>query len=196
MGLTRVDFSSRIGIDNSQYGRIEDGKSNLTLEKAIQISKMFNTSLDWLLGLEESVPEKKQLDSPVIPLIPLSAMAGYGNGDSAVLYSELKEGYIIPEFTQRGAVYLIRVNGTSMEPKYSSGDILGCKPINDTTFFQWGKPYVLDTDQGPIFKRLYPGDAEEVLECRSDNHTIYPPFKISKTSIRKVAIVVGVIRME
>ena len=52
--------------------------------------------------------------------------------------------------------------------------------------------------ENPLFlKQLFPfKEDEDYIECRSDNHTNYPPFKIAKTSIRKVSIVLGVIRME
>jgi phage repressor protein C with HTH and peptisase S24 domain len=60
---------------------------------------------------------------------------------------------------------------------------------------QWGKVYVLDTDQGPLVKRLYECSPDE-LECRSENYEKYPPFKILKESIRRIAIVVGVLRLE
>src|SRR5690606_21151643 len=98
-------------------------------------------------------------------------------------------------FTQKGVEYIIRVSGSSMYPKYSSGDLLGCKTVKDTSFFQWGKIYVLDTDQGSMVKRLFPADKEECLECRSDNKD-YPPFTIYKSSIYNIAIVVGVLRLE
>lgn len=132
-----------------------------------------------------------------IPLIPLDAVAGFGNGEVQIHESEVQEYYEIPMFEKRGAKYLIAVSGNSMYPKYNSGDLLACKPITDISFFQWGKPYVLDTDQGPIVKRIYENpDNANALICKSDNYENYPPFPINKDSIYKVAIVVGVIRLE
>ena len=131
-----------------------------------------------------------------IPLIPVDAMAGYGNGDVQVMDYDIQEDYIItPELDNRGVKYLIRVSGSSMTPKYNNGDLLACRPITDVSFMQWGKVYVLDTDQGPLVKRLFEIDVD-FLECRSDNFEKYPPFKIRKTSIRRIAIVVGVLRLE
>ncbi|MGR3791602.1 LexA family transcriptional regulator [Flavobacterium sp. TN-1] len=140
--------------------------------------------------------EEKDDQIDFIPLIPIDAMAGYGTGEVQISRKKLLKGYKIPEFKQRGVEYIIRVSGSSMYPKYSSGDLLGCKTVRDTSFFQWGKIYVLDTDQGPMVKRLFPvPDNDEYLECRSDNKD-YPPFKIHKESIYNVAIVIGVLRME
>ena len=133
-----------------------------------------------------------------IPLIPVEAMAGYGGGDVQVMDYDIQEDYIItPELENKGIKFLIRASGSSMSPKYNSGDLLACRPITDISFMQWGKVYVLDTDQGPIVKRLYPNPSdEECFECRSDNFERYPPFRINKMSIRRIAIVVGVLRLE
>ena len=133
-----------------------------------------------------------------IPLIPVEAMAGYGSGDAQVMDYDIQENYIItPELEHKGVAYLIRASGSSMQPKYNNGDILACRPITDISFMQWGKVYVLDTDQGPLVKRLYQCNADDgCLECHSDNFERYPPFKINKTSIRRIAIVVGVLRLE
>jgi phage repressor protein C with HTH and peptisase S24 domain len=132
-----------------------------------------------------------------IPLIPIEAMAGYGNGETQIAEADITEGYVIPEFEEKGVRYLIRVSGSSMYPKYSNGDLLGCKPISDLSFFQWGKPYVLDTNQGPLVKRLFPvEDKPDLLLCKSDNYDNYPPFSIHKSSIYRIAIIVGVLRME
>jgi len=133
-----------------------------------------------------------------IPLIPVEAMAGYGSGDAQVMDYDIQENYIItPELEHKGVAYLIRASGSSMQPKYNNGDILACRPITDISFMQWGKVYVLDTDQGPLVKRLYQCNTDDdCLECHSDNFERYPPFKINKTSIRRIAIVVGVLRLE
>ena len=134
-----------------------------------------------------------------IPLIPVEAMAGYGNGDVQVMDYDIQENYIItPELEGKGIKYLIRVSGSSMTPKYNNGDLLACRPITDISFIQWGKVYVLDPDQGPIVKSLYQCNPvnKDCLECHSDNHEKYPPFEISRTSIRRIAIVVGVLRLE
>ena len=141
----------------------------------------------------EMIIEKRQ---DAIPLIPIEAVAGYGKGDLSVMDNELIDRYVIPDFAKRGVKFLIRVSGSSMYPKYSNGDILACRPITDTSFFQWGKIYVLDTEQGALVKRIYEGKSNEYVECRSDNKEQYPPFQMPKLSIRSISIVIGVVRLE
>ena len=131
-----------------------------------------------------------------IPVIPIEAMAGYANGDVQIMQYEIIDTKMIKKFMYRGAKYFIEVGGNSMYPKYSNGDMLACRPITDVTFIQWNKVYVLDTDQGPLVKRIIECEGEEnKIICKSDNKD-YPPFKMLKDSIRKISVIVGVIRME
>lgn len=162
---------------------------------------MLKTDTTPLMGDQDS--PKEEDDRPVaihtdnpkegIPLIPINAMAGAMMGDQTVMEYEC-ERYVVPLF--KGAEFLIPVKGSSMYPKYSSGDIVACKrvPMTDL-FFQWNKVYVLDTNQGALIKRIKKGgDAEHILIV-SDNKD-YEPFELPIRCINNVAIVIGVIRLE
>lgn len=152
------------------------------------------------MDIAEDVPQYRvsHMYDPIsqpegIPLLPISAMAGAFTGDMSVLEYEC-ERYVIPAF--RGADFLIPVKGSSMYPKYSSGDLVACKrvPASDL-FFQWNKVYVLDTDQGALIKRICPGSSDDTVTIVSDNKD-YTPFELRRSQIRAVALVVGVIRLE
>ena len=128
-----------------------------------------------------------------IPLIPTSAMAGAFTSDVSIMEYEC-EHYIIPDF--KGADFLIRVKGDSMQPTYYSGDLVACQkiPMNDI-FFQWNKTYVLDTNQGAIIKRVLPGKDNDHICIVSDNEN-YPPFELEKSYLHAIALVRGIIRLE
>lgn len=128
-----------------------------------------------------------------IPLLPIEAMAGALTSEQTVLEYEC-ERYVIPVF--KGADFLIPVKGSSMYPKYSSGDIVACQrvPMSDL-FFQWNKVYVIDTTQGPLIKRIKPGSDKDHVLIVSDNEK-YDPFELPYSAIRAVALVIGVIRLE
>ena len=162
---------------------------------------MLKTDTTPLMGDQDS--PKEEDDSPVaihtdnhkegIPLIPINAMAGAMMGEQTVMEYEC-ERYVVPLF--KGAEFLIQVKGSSMYPKYSSGDVVACKrvPMTDL-FFQWNKVYVLDTNQGALIKRIKRGsDADHILIV-SDNKD-YEPFELPLRCINNVAIVIGVIRLE
>lgn len=128
-----------------------------------------------------------------IPLIPVEAMAGALTGEQTVLEYEC-ERYVVPMF--KGADFLIPVKGSSMYPKYSSGDIVACQrvPMSDL-FFQWNKVYVIDTSQGALIKRIKPGSTPDKVLIVSDNEK-YDPFELPLSAIHAVALVIGVIRLE
>lgn len=130
-----------------------------------------------------------------IPLIPIEAMAGFGAGDIQVMDYETSS-YRVPEFTELKADFMIRVKGSSMYPKYSSGDLVACKKLYlSDIFFQWNKVYVLDTAQGAIIKRVKKGTDKEHILLVSENPN-YDPFELHLSQVNALALVVGVIRLE
>lgn len=142
------------------------------------------------------LPVAKQVVNGGIPLIPIDAVAGFNGWDENGVAELDCAHYDVPDFEAAHADFLIRVSGSSMYPKYSSGDILACRKIDEITFIQWGKIYVIDSRQGAMVKRLFPieGDSAMLL-CKSDNPN-YPPFELPKEEIRSISIVVGAIRLE
>lgn len=134
-----------------------------------------------------------QISESSIPLIPISAFAGVVNGEVSVLELEC-ERYIIPIF--KDAEFLIPVKGSSMVPKYSSGDIVACKKLSlNDIFFQWNKVYVIDTDQGVLVKRIHKGHDQEHIKIVSENPQ-YDPFELHMSKIHAISIVIGVVRLE
>ncbi len=130
-----------------------------------------------------------------IPLIPINAMGGWGTGEHQVMEYETKR-YVVPEFTELNVDFMIRVKGSSMTPKYNSGDLVACKKLSlNDIFFQWNKVYVLDTVQGALIKRIKKGKEKDTLLIISDNER-YDPFDLHLSQVNSIAIVVGVIRLE
>ncbi len=128
-----------------------------------------------------------------IPLIPIEAMAGVLSGNSTQVMERDCEHYNIPMF--KGAEFLIRISGDSMQPKYYSGDIVACKRLPLDTFFQWNRVYVVDSEQGVIIKRVRRGSDDRHIVFVSDN-TAYEPFELPLDKIYSIALVVGVVRAE
>jgi len=92
--------------------------------------------------------------------------------------------------------YLIPIKGDSMLPNYSSGDIVACQRINaQSTFFQWGKVYVVDTEQGVLIKRLFEGTSHDTIRLVSDNAK-YSPIEVPRTKIYHMSVILGTLRLE
>lgn len=131
-----------------------------------------------------------------IPLIPLDAVAGFPAESGGGVRLEDCERYVIPEFENKGANFLIRVSGDSMVPLYYSGDLLACRKITDIRFFQWGTVYVLETSQGVLVKRVQESaDHADSILCVSENSSIHHPFLLPRDDIRSLSIIVGLVRL-
>jgi phage repressor protein C with HTH and peptisase S24 domain len=135
-------------------------------------------------------------ESKGIPLVELTAAAGFGNGNFAIEKHDVKDYYIIPKFKHIKVDFMIETHGSSMIPKYNSGDVIACSIIKDSKFIQWNKCHVIATiEQGILVKRIRQADDDGCILAISDNPD-YPPFLIPKDEITGIALVVGVIRLE
>ena len=201
-GIKRADFFEATGIQSSNF----KGKNMSSQPGGDMIVKILSVypdlSADWLLRdkgemikQEEREEVAHQTENPKegIPLIPLSAMAGALTGEQSILEYEC-ERYVVPAFS--GADFLMQIKGNSMMPTYISGDIVACQRVPMSgLFFQWNKPYVLDTAQGAIIKRIKPGSDKQHVLIVSDNKE-YDPFELPYEDIYAVALVIGIIRLE
>lgn len=203
IGVTPYKFYQETGITRGVLTQ-NNGMSEENTTRFLAYYK--NVNPEWLLtgqgsmlktssDLKTSIPVAKPVESSTdgIPLIPIEAMAGFGIGEMQIMEFE-SERFVVPTF--KGADFLIQVKGSSMYPKYNSGDIVACKklPLNDL-FFQWNKVYVLDTEQGALIKRIDIGSDEDHVMIISDNEK-YRPFPLHKSKINAISIVMGVIRLE
>ena len=190
-------FENICGLSNGYVSNLKSSPSVSVLQKILNGFPDLNP--DWLMKGEGSMfipinEIKKDVNAEEgIPLIPTNAIGGYISGVSDPIKDYDCEKYIIPLF--RGADFLIRVDGDSMQPKYMSGDIVACKRIESPTFFQWGRIYVIDSKQGALIKRIEPSDEEGCICLFSENEK-YKPFKLHADDINGIAIVKGVIRVE
>lgn len=206
----KAQFASRLGI--TPQGLSTWIKRN-TFDAELIFSKCEGLSAQWLLTGEgelfennhqTKIEKKSEKDGKMsirhaltphegIPLIPFSAMAGALKGEQAILEYEC-ERYVVPAFN--GADFLMPVKGDSMTPTFLSGDIVACQRVPMSgLFFQWNKPYVLDTAQGAIIKRIKPGSDKQHVLIVSDNKE-YDPFELPYEDIYAVALVIGIIRLE
>lgn len=147
-----------------------------------------------VLAAHSLIKIKSEEKESSIPLVPLYAMAGKFPGESEVKEYDC-ETYSVPGL--KGADFMIQVKGNSMQPTYNSGDIVACKRINNIqdSYFHWNRVYVLDTDQGPIMKRIKPGTDQDNITIVSDNPD-FEPFQLHLSQIYRIALVLGCIKLE
>lgn len=207
-GIPVSFFEQMCGLSNAYVKNISKGIGADKLEKILKAFPDLNR--EWLLTGEgemlkhevpaittdatPNTPIARKANEGGIPLIPLDAIAGIANGNDTTILEYECERYVIPMF--READFLIPVKGSSMTPKYNSGDLVACKRLSlSDIFFQWNNVYVLSTDQGALIKRIRPTDDDVHILCVSDNKE-YEPFVLHRSQIHSISLVVGVIRLE
>jgi phage repressor protein C with HTH and peptisase S24 domain len=77
----------------------------------------------------------------------------------------------------------VHIYGESMYPDIPNGSVVYVKKISGR-IIDFGKPYILDTVDGPLLKYVAPGHDDGFVKCISANHDpMYAPFEVSKTDI-------------
>jgi len=189
-------FEEMCGLTNGTIASIKVKGPSADIVSKIS-DKCPELNLNWLFTGEgemyKTEAESKTKEEHSLPLIPLDSVAGYGT--PAYDDARVEDYYSIGEFRDN-ADFLIRVKGDSMAPKYMSGDVVACKKILETLFFQWGRVYVLYTQsQGVMIKRIQPSENNDCIKCVSDNEK-YAPFDVPKSDIVALALVNGSISLE
>lgn len=204
-GITIGAIERKIGASKGVLSRAMTNGTDIQAKWITAIVENYPyVSADWLLtGKGEMITSSESSQKKMvkvseqsqegIPLIPLDAMAGYFEGEMQVLLRDC-ERYIVPGMPR--ADFLITVKGDSMMPSYFPGDIVACVrvPIKDV-FFQFGRVYVLDTNQGAIIKRIEKSEDDESILIVSENEK-YSPFTLHLSHVRSIALVIGLIRLE
>ena len=111
-------------------------------------------------------PSPAEIEQEMVLVIPTGARAGTLADFSASIAQYDCERMVTPI---KGADYAIQVTGDSMSPEYPSGSVVLIKRINEKAFIEWGKTYVLDTENGAVIKNIRRTDNPEVIECVSMN---------------------------
>lgn len=194
-GISKNKFYQETGISNGVLDK-KSGVTSTTIEKFISTYPEVNEI--WLINGQEPMMKShviKRVDNIIlIPLVSTEVAAGFGNENFAIKEEDIQARYVVPDFN--GIDFMIRVKGSSMYPKYSSGDVIACRILKERNFIQWNKTYVVATkEQGMICKRLLPSKKKDFIQVVSDNKD-YPPFDIPEKEITGIALIVGVIRLE
>ncbi len=157
---TRKEFANLYGINPSSLSAAFNGDDKYLTDN--------------LIGrLMKDMPlTQAEIEQEMVLVIPTGARAGTlaEFADSIAQYD--CERMVTPV---KGADYAIQVTGDSMSPEYPSGSVVLIKRINEKAFIEWGKTYVLDTENGAVIKNVRRTDNPNVIECVSLNPA-YQPF--------------------
>lgn len=207
-GLNDNQVTKDLGLSNGLLGKSRNKDRDMS-RRIANFATNFYTDLSsaWLLSGEGSMLVDNSVNTfstsaPAVtssvqeeevnrvPLIPFEAQGGNLDGFARNGVTLAQCDTVNSPF--KGAQFAISVNGQSMYPNYPSGCLLFISK-NMADWVEWGKVYVLDTENGIIVKQLVPSElGDEFVCCKSFNNAPeFAPFNVPKSTIFGVYRVVG-----
>ena len=168
---TIKEFAALVGVDRSGLSSAMNGSERHLTDSLVKKVQAFEQTL------QNPAPDSTL---ETILVIPTGARAGTLGDFAESVHAYDCERMISPV---RGADYAMQITGDSMSPEYPSGSQIIIKKINEQAFVEWGKVYVLDTENGAIVKQVRKTPDPEVVECVSLNPA-YQPFEVPVKYIR------------
>lgn len=165
---TQGDLATLIGVSNKSISAAKNGNETYLTDSLL-------SKIDAAVNYHTAPATTEELEREMIPVLPTDARAG-----TLAEFSESVEAYNCERMVSpiRGADFAMQVTGDSMSPEYPSGSVIICKKINEKAFIEWGKVFVLDTDNGAIIKSVRRTEDDNEVECVSLNPA-YQPFRIN-----------------
>lgn len=170
----QTEFAALLGANKSTVSCALNGKEQYLTDRLVaRADKVVKEYLS---------EDGRALPAPAdsILVIPTGARAGTIADFCEAVHEYDCERIVSPV---KGADFAMQVAGDSMSPEYPSGSQIIVKRINEEAFVEWGKVYVLDTENGPIVKVVRRTNEPDVIECVSLNPA-YQPFTVKTSFIR------------
>jgi phage repressor protein C with HTH and peptisase S24 domain len=162
---TYQDFAKLIGVSKNAISAAKNGNETYLTDSLMK-------KIESAVRYYGDAPTPSEITQEMILVIPTGARAGTIGDFAASIAAYDCERMVTPI---KGADYAMQVTGDSMSPEYPSGSMVIIKRINEEAFVEWGKTYVLDTENGAVIKTIRKTDDPEVIECVSTNPA-YQPF--------------------
>lgn len=193
-GITQAALAEKLGLHKSYLSDMINERVPVTETVQASIYELFPYMKEFTPPQEKCAPAApssvQEEEDNRVPLIPFEAQGGNLDGFARNGVTLAQCDTINSPF--KGAQFAISVNGQSMYPNYPSGCLLFISK-NMADWVEWGKVYVLDTENGIIVKQLVPSElGDEFVCCKSFNNAPeFAPFNVPKSTIFGVYRVVG-----
>lgn len=180
-GTTFQGLEKMIGKSNGYLNNVKA----LSSEVIGDIARVYpDINVNWLITGEGEPIRVNVVATDTVPIVNMFALGGTLTEQLDSCSVNSLERVQTPV---SGSEMAIDVSGDSMAPKYPSGSRLFCRRVDDPTFIEWGKVYVIDTTQGAVVKELRPGSAPDSIMCYSLNdNKKYVPFEVPLSSVHSM----------
>ena len=162
---TQKEFAELVGVAPNNLSRAMNGNEAYLTDNLV-------SKVEAIVKYYDDKTTNEEIDQEMVLVIPTGARAGTLADFSTSVAQYDCERMVTPI---KGADFAIQVTGDSMSPEYPSGSVILIKKINENAFIEWGKTYVLDTENGAVIKNIRRTDNPQVIECVSLNPA-YQPF--------------------
>jgi len=198
-GFSQEQFAEELTWTRSIIGSYEEGRSEPSIDKLIELSNYFDIPIDILVKNDLraakdtsfiEVGSKRVLfpvtvnetNEDLIDIIPAKASAGYLQGYADPEYVEQLQKIKLP-FLPTGTHRAFPISGDSMLP-VKDGSFVVAKFVESINDVEDGRTYiVLTKEDGLVYKRVYSRIQEErALILHSDNK-IYAPYKVAVENV-------------
>lgn len=213
-GMTQTDFAEKLDVNASNLNQVLLGKRHVQKNLPSKILAAFpEIRTEWLLYgtgemyvKDQHLADKKAIKEhmemlPTRPRLPKNiegSIVSYYKGENRSLCQERPIIYNLTDYN-----FSLVLKNNRMSPTFQRGDEVFFK---ETDFLsedggdpEWGEEFLLDTDNGLYFKRLYPAvgkNGEECFRCVAYNREEYPDFLIPRKKVHAIYRCVGSLRIK
>ncbi len=210
--FTQQKLADELNVKRALVGSYEEGRATPKLVVLQDMAKLFDLSVDQLIGYElekegiRTSESKKELqilpivvddkNEELIPIVPVKASAGYLNGyaDAEFIGSLPHFEFPIPELSKERTYRVFQIKGDSMLP-VMPGAYVFCEFVRELNQVKDGQTYILITkDEGLVYKRVFKENQNQLL-LKSDNIE-YQPYSVSNDSVLEIWKAKGILSFE
>ena len=184
--LTQTELGEKLNISKATISKYESDKVEPSIPTLISMSKLFNVSVDYILG-NDTVNLENEIKIDNVVKLPVLGAVRAGTGGWAV-EEVVGYEYAFNIHDDTSDYYYLKVKGDSMEPHISEGDLALVRKQSDVESGDLAI-VLINGDEG-VIKKVVKKDGR--LELHSFN-AYYPVRVFSGQALQDVSIIGKVI---
>ena len=198
----KSDIAKQLGTYNHVINSILKGQRNITVDQLNRLFEHYGINANYMFGKSDrmflegfpdiggiptrSVTEKKLGGRENITLVPERALAGYALEHQENAFMDGLQRFSIPGTD--GSLIAFEINGDSMMPTITNGDIVVCEVVERGTPLRDNHVYVIVTDVvvAKRIQQIREGNQVTGFRLISDNSDVYKPYNLELEEIRQI----------
>ena len=197
----KSDIAKKLGTYNHVINSILKGQRNITVDQLHRLFESYGIDANFLFGMTDelflegvrdgdipalSMNDRQKGGRENIMLVPERALAGYAMEHQDSNFMDTLQKFSIPQL--EGELIAFEINGDSMMPTITNGDIVVCEPIERGTSLRDNHVYVIVTDVvvAKRIQQLRNENEVRALRLISDNGAVYKPYEVELEEIRQI----------